>query len=359
MKAWYITAPNHMELKDVEEPVMKDGFVKVELLTIQPSVTETAVIACKGDMFGLSERVKAGEMMPVPGHELCARVIESGPNSAFKPGDRVASIAKTSCGECAKCRSGNPQLCVSMGVLGWTFGVVFAERVLLPESGLVLVPEELTNQEGACLQPMSDCVGAVDTARIKVGDTVAFYGAGCLGLNAMQVARSSGAGKLIVVDVRDDVLEMAKKLGAHHVINGKKQDPVKAILDLTGGIGADVVFEGAGGPGKGLGGTSVLGQAVKSLKPEANLVIMALYGPTIEIPFGEMRYYAKNLVMPTMTTVTHMAQAARLISSGQLQLKPIITHSVNGLDKVPEAFEITANKGERGSIMPAQVNIKK
>jgi threonine dehydrogenase-like Zn-dependent dehydrogenase len=358
MKAWFLTGPNKMDLKEVDEPTVKEGFIKVQMLTVQPSITETQIIKCEGDPFGISDRIKSGQIIPLPGHELCAKVIETGPNSKFKVGDRVASLAKITCDSCTMCKSNNPQLCEKMEILGITFGGVFAEKTLLKESALALVPDDLTNQEAACLQPMADCVAAVETAKIKMGDTVAFYGAGCLGMNTMQVARCSGAGKLIVVDVRDDVLAMAKKLGAHYIINGKKEDPVRVIKDITGGVGADIIFEAAGGnPAIGLAGTVALRQAIESLKPEGCLLIMAIYGAIIEFPIGQMRFHGKKVFMPKMSTVKHMYQAGRLIASGQLQLKQMINYSFVGLDKTPSAYEITANKGEKKSIMPAQVNI--
>jgi hypothetical protein len=84
---------------------------------------------------------------------------------------------------------------------------------------------------------------------------------------------------------------------------------------------------------------------------------MAIYGAIIEFPIGQMRFHGKKIFMPKMSTLKHMYQAGRLIASGQLQLKQMFKYSFDGLDKTPSAYEITANKGGKKSIMPAQVNI--
>lgn len=150
-----------------------------------------------------------------------------------------------------------------------------------------------------------------------------------------------------------------KNWGANHAINGTKEDPVKLIKKLTDGAGADVVFEAAGGNSKkGLAGTKALLQAIDSLKPEGDLVILAMYGSEIVFPIGDMRTYGKKLIMPVFTTLKHMEHGANLILSGNVKIAPLITSHLSGIDKVPQSFQITGNKAESKSIAPAQVHIK-
>lgn len=357
MKAWFLTGPNQFEMRDVPEPVLREGWLKVELLTVQPSITECIMVTCDGDAFGIGESVKAGKPFRLPGHELCGRVIETGPGSRFQVGDRVASLAKIRCGRCGPCLADGK--CEREELLGVTIDGVFSERAVLPETGLAKVPDTLSDAEAANLQPLADCVAAVDSVDIRLGDTVAVYGAGCLGMNTMQVARASGASRLIVVDVKEENLALARKLGATHVINGRETDPVAAIKEITGGIGADVVFDAAGGdPRKGLAGTVALVNAAKSVRHGGQLLILAFYGDSVEFPIGDLRPFSKKLVMPRFTTVKHMAHGGRLIASGLVQIEPLVTVRLQGLDQVAKAFEITANKAGVKSIAPAQVIVK-
>lgn len=200
-------------MEEVDEPYLQDGFVKIEVLIVQPSITETILVACEGDALGISDKINGGKFIRLPGHEFCGRVIEVNKGSKYKIGDRVSSLAKIPCGRCRMCSTGNVRCCLQEDLLGITIDGVFCEIALLPESGLVKISEELTNSEAANLQPLADCVAAVDSVKIKLGDTVAVYGAGCLGMNIMQVVKASGAGTVIVVDIKENSLGLAKKLG--------------------------------------------------------------------------------------------------------------------------------------------------
>jgi threonine dehydrogenase-like Zn-dependent dehydrogenase len=112
---------------------------------------------------------------------------------------------------------------------------------------LTVVDDRISDNEAACLQSLSDSVAPVETAEIRIGDSVAIFGQGSMGMECMQVARLSGAGTIITVDVRDEACAMSKQLGADSGINAMRDDPVAAIRDLTDGNGANVVFECAGG----------------------------------------------------------------------------------------------------------------
>jgi len=357
MRAWFLTGPNQMELMEVPDPQLKPGFLVAQVLTAQASVTETNMITLEENMFGMADRIKKEGKISLPGHEHVARVVAVNPGSKFKVGDRVSTLAKITCGHCEGCLHDEPRKCANPSWMGVTNDGMFSDYVLLQESGLVVVPEVLTNSEAANLQPLADCVAAVETTRLKEGDSVAIYGAGCLGMSTTQIVRAKGAGKVIVVDIKDENLELAKKLGATHTINGRNQDPIEAIRELTGG-GADLIFDCAGGnPKKGLAGTVVLNQAIKSVRPEGELHILAMYGDSVLFPIGEARTYGKLISFAKFTTLHHMEIGAQLIAEKKLDVASMVTHVLYGLEKVPQMFEITGNKTSVKSLNPAQVVI--
>src|SRR5439155_7201488 len=122
----------------------------------------------------------------------------------------------------------------------------------------------LTEGGGGCLHSLSATTAAVETAGIQIGDSVAILGQGSMGLECLQVARISGAGLVITIDVRSESCQMSRDLGADHALDAGSGDPVAAIHELTGGNGADIVFECAGGsPKQGLAGSKTLQQAVE------------------------------------------------------------------------------------------------
>lgn len=357
MKAWYLVGPNEMKLFDDPEPSIKPDYLIAEVLTIQSSVTETIMIGMDDDADEYITRMKNEGKFRLPGHEVCARVIAVNPNSKFHVGDRISSLAKIPCGKCEDCKTGAPYACKNIKWMGKTTDGIVAERILLPEAGLVQVPEKLTNCEGANLQPLSECVNAFDSTRFTPGDNVAIYGAGVMGLNIMQIAKARGAANIIVVDVKEKNLQTAKKLGARHTINSHYSDPVMAIKKLTNGKGADLVFECAGGnPNKGLAGVKALWQAAESVRPEGELHLLAIYGKSVEFPIGEMRKHGKVLSSPRFPTIQHMQQAVNLLVSKKVEIESLVKYRFEGIEKVPEMIRITANKGESDALFPAQVN---
>ncbi|MBM3822737.1 MAG: zinc-binding dehydrogenase [Verrucomicrobia bacterium] len=362
MKAWRFHAFGDMRLDEVAVPELKPGHVLVEPLCVQPSVTEAQLA------FGIPtlayERVKRRLETEAPialfGHEFCARVLETGPGvTRFRRGDRIAARAKLPCGQCGMCRSEQGNRCRSGPVIGFDLPGCFAEVASLPELALVRVDDRLDNREAACLQSLSDSVAAVETASLAMGDTVAIFGQGSMGLECLQIARLSGAGRIITVDVRDEACRMSVELGADHALNARQVDVVEAIRELTEGNGADVVFECAGGsPKQGLAGTATVRQAMQAVRSGGKLVGVSWFGAPFEVDIDGMRERSLRYVFPDISTLAHLEHTVRLAATGRVRIKPTLTHALEGLDKVPEAFTITANKGKYHAINPAQVILK-
>jgi threonine dehydrogenase-like Zn-dependent dehydrogenase len=361
MKAWRFYAFGDMRLHEVPAPDLRPGHVLAQILCVQPSVTEAQLA------FGIptlaNERVKRRLETEAPvqlfGHEFCARVLGAGAGvTRFGPGDRVAARAKLPCGQCPLCTEGRAHLCRKGPIIGFDFPGCFSEYAMLPEIALTRVDDKISDSEGACLQSVSDSVAAVETAGIRLGDTVAIFGQGSMGLECMQIARASGAGRIIAVDVREEACAMSRELGADAVIHAAQDDAVAAIRDLTGGNGADLVFECAGGsPKQGLAGTRCLMQAIDAVRSGGTIVGVSWFGGAIEFPVDVLRERSLRYVFPDISTLAHLEHTVRLVSTGRVRLKPTITHLLQGIERVPEAFEITSNKGKYRAINPAQVVI--
>jgi len=362
MKAWRFYGFNDMRLDDVPPPTLLPRHVIVEPLCVQPSVTEAQLA------FGIPtlafDRIKKRFATEAPvqlfGHEFCARIVEVGEGvSGFKVGDRVAARAKLPCEKCPLCLSERSYLCRKGPVIGFDLPGCFSELALLPAIALVKVDDAISNSEAACLQSLSDSIAAVETASIQMGDTVVLFGQGSMGLECLQIARISGAGRVITVDVREESCQMSKELGADHAINARNTDVVEAILDLTGGNGGDVVFECAGGsPKQGLAGTQTLRQAIDSVRSGGKVIGVSWFGGPLELDVDLLRERSLRYLFPDISTKAHLEHTVRLVASGRVRLGPTITHVLNGIEAVPEAFQITANKGLHKAINPAQVMMK-
>ena len=359
MKAWRFHAFGDMRLDDVPDPVCGPGHVLVEPICVQPSVTEAQL--AQGIPTLAYDRVKRRLESEAPlqlfGHEFCARIIETGPGvNRFTVGERVAARAKLPCGLCPLCRSERSDLCRQGPVIGFDLPGCFAELARIPEIALVKVDDRITDSEAACLQSLSDSVAAVETAGLRTADSVAILGQGSMGLECLQIARLSGAGMVVTVDVRDEACRVSRKLGADHALNARECDVVETIRDLTGGNGADVVFECAGGsPRQGLAGQQSLLQALDAVRSGGKIVGVSWFGTPLQLNIDLFRERSLRYLFPDISTLIHLDYTVRLVASGRVRLKPTITHVLSGIASVPQAFEITANKGKYQAINPAQV----
>jgi threonine dehydrogenase-like Zn-dependent dehydrogenase len=359
MKAWRFYAFGDLRLDEIELPACPPDHVLVEPLVVQPSVTEAQLA------FGIPTlaydnikgRLERDAPLQLFGHEFCARILAVGSEvKGYAAGDRVAARAKLPCGDCPMCNTERSYMCRSGPIIGFQLPGCFAERALLPAISLVKVDERISDSEAATLQSLSDSIAGVETAQIRPGETVAIFGQGSMGIESMQAARACGAGKLITVDVRDEACSLSKELGADYAINARQCDPVEAILDLTGGEGADVVFECAGGSVKqGLAGDRALKQAIYAVRPGGKLVGVSWFGTPLELDIDVLRERSLRYLFPDISSQAHLEYTVHLVATGRISMKQTITHVLEGIDKVPQAFEITANKGKYQAINPAQV----
>jgi threonine dehydrogenase-like Zn-dependent dehydrogenase len=361
MKAWRFYGFNDLRLDDIPEPNCPRGHVLVEPLYVQPSVTEAQL--AYGIRTLAYDRIKRRLELEAPiqlfGHEFCARIVHVGEGvTRYRVGDRVAARAKLPCQNCGLCNSERSQLCRRGPVIGFDLPGCFSDLALLPEIALVKVDDRISDSEAACLQSLSDSVAAVETAQMRVGDTIVVFGQGSMGLECMQVARTNGAGLIITVDVRDEACAISKELGADHALNASKCDVAVAIQDLTEGIGADIVFECAGGSAKqGLAGNRTLLQAIDAVRSGGKIIGVSWFGSPLEIDVDLLRERSLRYMFPDISTPEHLQHTVRLVASARVHVQPTITHVLSGLESVPRAFEITANKGKYKAINPAQVRI--
>ena len=359
MKAWHFHGFNDMRLDDVPAPVCLPGHVLVEPLCVQPSVTEAQLAQGIPTLAydRIKRRLETAAPLQLFGHEFCARVLETGAGvTRFRPGERVAARAKLPCGECSLCRTECGDLCRKGPVIGFDLPGCFAEIASLPEIALVKVDDRISDSEAACLQSLSDSVAAVETAQLRMGDSMVILGQGSMGLECLQVARLSGAGQIITVDVRDEACNVSRELGADHALNARTCDPVLAIAELTGGRGADVVFECAGGSQKqGLAGHQTLLLALEAVRSGGKIIGVSWFGGPLQLNVDLLRERSMRHLFPDISTRAHLEHTVRLVASGRVRLAATITHVLTGIESVPKAFEITANKGAYRAINPAQV----
>jgi threonine dehydrogenase-like Zn-dependent dehydrogenase len=359
MRAWRFYEFNDMRLDEVPDPVPGPGEVLLKVRVVEPSVTEAIVFS--GVETEGSERVRKrmrGGPAQMFGHEYSAEVVALGDGvERLRVGDRVADRALLPCMECELCRSGRDDDCRRGPVTGSDFPGCLAELAAIPQNALVPVRHDhVSDYEIAAMQPAAECVAAIASAEVECGDTVVVIGQGAMGIYATQAARHTLASRVIAVDVRAEPLEMAKRFGADDIVNGAETDPVEAVLELTAGAGADIVIESAGGPPKeGLAGSATVDQAMAMVRDTGKVVISSIVPGLVPIDFQRARLRSTKLIFPEMAHLRHLAATVEMVASGRLQIEPLVSHVVWGLEQAPLAFEITADKGRYGATGPAQI----
>lgn len=359
MKAWLSYDFNDMRLEDLPEPKAEPGWVVCRTRVLELSVTEVAEF--QGVPISSHESLKAmfAQKKPLPlfGHEFCAEVVEVGAGvTNVKLGDRVFYHRGVPCGTCKYCQAGMQAFCRSVINVGEDTPGCLAEYFPVPARMIAAVPEEVSDFEAAALQPLVSIVGAVNGVGIEMGDTVAVIGLGPMGLDSLQVARCAGAGRVIAIARRDPVLQLAKTLGADVLVNVTQQDPVEAVMEATGGLGCDVVFDCAGGSvGQGHAGTDAFHQGLQMLRPEGRIIEIGHFPGGTQVNFAPIEKKGLRVIGRRPPSPKMIRYAIDLVASKRVQIEPTIMHKLHGLDQVPKAFEMLANKSAYGVINPPQV----
>ncbi len=210
---------------------------------------------------------RAGYALPfIMGHEFSGTIVKTGEDvQGFREGDRVAGETHIPCGYCETCRTGNQHICGNhMGVLGRTVDGCFAEYIALHEKALIRLPDNVSFEEGAILEPFATAMHAVSKANPS-GKSLLIAGVGTIGQMAVEIAKFLGCTKLFAVDINDYKLEETKKRGADIVINGTKEDLVEIVKRETYGYGVDAVIDFTGSQ-------YVINQEVEAVKIAGTIV---------------------------------------------------------------------------------------
>jgi L-iditol 2-dehydrogenase len=238
---------------------------------------------CGSDIHGMDGSTGRRRPPVIMGHEASGVIAEIG-NAAngWRQGDRVTFDSTIFCGECVFCRRGQINLCDNRRVLGvscedYRRQGAFAEYVAVPQRVLFRLPDGLSYEQAAMVEPVSIAFHAVRLLRPVLNDTAVVVGAGMIGLFVVQALRLAGCGKIIAVDVVPDKLKLAGKLGATHTINSSTEDVVARVQSLTGGFGADVAVEA-------VGVTQTVEIAVRSVRKGGSVSLVGNVSPRIELP---------------------------------------------------------------------------
>ena len=337
MKAAVFAEPGRIVLK--EKPVPKVGPSDALLRVTTTTICGTDVHILKGE-YPVARGITVGHEPVGVIEELGGAVV------GYEIGQRVIAGAVTPCGQCHACLDGDQAQCGGRAMGGWQLGNTIdgcqAEYVLIPDAraNLAPIPDHLTDEQVLmCPDIMSTGFGGAQSGRIRIGDTVAVFAQGPIGLCATVGARLLGATRVITVDAVSKRLAMSRELGADVTINYKEVDPVQAILEATDGRGVDVAIEA-------LGTQATFESCLRSLRPGGTLSSLGVYSGKLTLPLDA---FAAGLGDHTVVTTLcpggkeRMRRLMNVLASGRADLRPLVTHRFT-LDQIEEAYDLFANQ---------------
>lgn len=311
------------KVEEIPEPIVQPGTVKVKI--------KYAGI-CGTDVHEYHDQMYVKQTPMILGHEFAGEVVEIGEGVLnYQAGDRVVVEPISGCGECVSCEDGYYNTCENLQAHGLHRPGGFAEYVVVKEKNLFLLPDSLSYELAALVEPTAVAMQAVKSSTIKIGDKVVVFGAGPIGMLITQCAKAAGASQIIVVEIEEKRQQLALEMGADFVIDPTKEDAVQKIKELTA-KGANVAFEASGAE-------PAFRTALDCLRPHGELMIVSVfkkpvsYSPLLQQKgvkkIHTSRAY-KNLFPEVMT----------LLGNGTLNVNPIITSKI----KLEDIVELGFNK---------------
>ena len=314
MKGTYFLGNGEFETREMPEHALSGKEVLIKV---------AACGVCGTDVHIFHGDKGSAEVTPpvVLGHELSGTVVSVGKNvTSLTVGDHVTVDPNSYCGQCHYCRIGKKQLCTSLYAVGVNRDGGFAEYCYVPEAQCYRLNEDIPLEFGAMAEPLACCIHGIDNAEIRTGDTVLVVGGGAIGLMMVQLAKLSGASKVILSEPVEMRRRIGLQVGADAVLDPMHENLKERLRELTGESGTDVVIEC-------VGNTAATAQAFEAAKRGTTILLFSVPKAGAIHPLSLEDVYQKELrIVGSMINPDTHQRAVNLINSGRIQLAPIITH---------------------------------
>jgi len=332
-----VTAPGKVEFVKRTLPPMGDHDV---LLRVKASSI------CGGDIHLYRGKHPLASLPMAIGHEISGEIIQAGHAvTKVTVGDRVAVEPVITCRTCPFCLRGEYHLCENIRYQYSAGQGGFTPYFVASQDWVHRLPDSISYEEGALLEPLAVAVHAARKAEVGLGHSAAIFGAGGIGLFLLQVVRAGGCGSVFISDLLEHRLETALKMGATAAIHAAKEDPVRRILEETGGLGVDRSFEA-------VGIEKTLYQSAQCLKKGGICALIGLFEAPHEVHFPVNLFAQKEIQIRGCRGYCWDFQIALdLVKKGVIRLRPLISHQFPLAD-LSRAFETLLDpKGQANKVI--------
>lgn len=336
MRAAVFLSPGELHIKDVPTPQPGTGD-----LLIRPTATTlcgTDVRIFKGEK---TSGVRPGVIL---GHEIAGEVIEVGADvTGYQVGDQVSVLPMVGCGRCVPCVTGKQHMCEAPELFSYSIDGSLAEAMLIPARALargsvVIVDSAIPAKAVSLAEPLACILTGAAACGLNLGEDVLIFGAGPIGLLWTQVARATGANRIIVTNRGAERRALAESYGATHTIDPTGVNMADAVREITGGKGVDLSVLAIGVP-------ELLQDALMCTKNLGRVSAFAGFpkGSTASIDANLIHYNEISVYGASNSGPFHHQRAVRLIESGKVDTASLVTHEF-GLDQIHDALDVVANK---------------
>lgn len=339
MKQAVMTAPGHIEFRQVEQPSPQPDEVLIQ----------TRRIGVCGSDIHVWHGVHPYTSYPVvQGHEVSGVIAAVGRDvTGFAPGDLVTFMPQVTCGQCYPCTHGMDHICESLKVMGFQTGGAAQEYFPIPADKVLKLPATVSLDQAAMIEPVSVGVHALRRGGGASGKKVLVLGAGTIGHLTAQVARASGAQAVMITDISDYKLDMARRCGFEHVVNPQQENLEAAILRAFGPARADLILEC-------VGVEATITQAIDYARKGTTIVVVGVFGEKPRVNLGLVQDRELSLVGTLMYQRPDYERAIELVSSGEMQLDPLITNRFP-FDDYADAYHFIEGAG--GKTMKVMIEL--
>lgn len=276
----------------------------------------------------------------VSGHEFAGDVVEVGSEvTTCKVGDRVTAEPQYGCGHCYFCNNGDYNICPDKKVLGATYWTgSFGEYVVVPQQTIIKLQDSVSYEEGALIEPLAVGMHAVRKLNVNENSTVAIIGAGTIGLGILLCAKLFNPKKIIMIDVVDYNLEMAREMGCEYTINSMKEDANTKVMDITEGIGTDITFLA-------FGNEPTVKQACTITKRGGIISEIAVIKDGTPFPFGLLQPKELTIIGSNMYVYDDFQAVCDAIAQGKMDLSKFVS-KIYQIEEMPTAMEVMDKREE-------------
>ena len=305
-----MTSPGVIEFRDVPIPEIRDDQVLVKMMRLG---------ICGSDIHVYHGKHPYTKYPVTQGHEVSGQIVKVGSAvQGLSVGQKVVLEPQVTCGKCYPCTHGKYNLCTELKVMGFQTTGTASEYFAVDAAKVTPLPETMSYDEGAMIEPLAVTVHAAKRFPELKGARVAILGCGPIGILLMQSCKALGAASVLVTDVSDYRLSVARSVGADYAVNTGETDMEQALRDAFGSDKADVIYDCAGSD-------ITMGQAIRCARKGSTIVLVAVFSKMASVDLAVLNDHELELNTSMMYRHEDYVDAIRLVSEGKVQLRPLMS----------------------------------